>query len=92
MIHDLQNFTREGTQSFWWHVTHEDSRGQHEPRDGSGKPDAPSGRVMGAPTTYANPNNVEVPAASAPQTEFRSSISPRENKGQIDSCGDKEEK
>jgi hypothetical protein len=47
---------------------------------------------MGALTTYANPNNVEAPVTSATQTEFRSSISPGENKSQIDSCGDKKEK
>ena len=48
--------------------------------------------MKGALTTYANPDNVEVPVTSATQTEFRSSVSPGENQGQIDGCGDKKEK
>ena len=47
---------------------------------------------MNTLTTYANPNDVEVPVTSATQTEFRMCVSPGENQGKIDNCWDKKEK
>lgn len=43
--------------------------------------------MMDALPTHPDPNNVEIPVASATKTQARPSVSPDENKDQIDNGG-----
>ena len=65
---------------------------EHQPQDGSGEPNSKGGRTRDATPAHPNPDNVEAPTTSATQTKARSSISPDEDKDEIDDSRYEEEK
>jgi hypothetical protein len=65
-------------------MTYKDNSCEHQLQDGSGEPNSKGGCMRDATPAYLDPNDAQVPMTSATQTQARSSISPDEDKDEID--------